>query len=145
MFLDASAVVAIMSEEEGSDALIARITASRRPIHYTSITVFEAVIAISRKAAISHHGDQKSTPSDFIGRAQERVDVFMRSIGATEVDLPAGLHETALAAARTYGRFVGHPAKLNFGDCFTYAAAKSLNAPLLFVGADFSKTDIAVA
>jgi ribonuclease VapC len=38
-----------------------------------------------------------------------------------------------------------HPARLNLGDCFSYAAAKALNAPLLFVGNDFSKTDISVA
>ena len=35
-----------------------------------------------------------------------------------------------------------HPAKLNFGDCFSYALAKSLNEPLLFKGGDFSQTDI---
>jgi ribonuclease VapC len=37
-----------------------------------------------------------------------------------------------------------HPAGLNFGDCFAYACARRSGAPLLFVGSDFSKTDIAV-
>ena len=36
-----------------------------------------------------------------------------------------------------------HPARLNFGDCFSYALAKELNCPLLFIGNDFSQTDIA--
>ena len=47
----------------------------------------------------------------------------------------------ARAAWRQYGKG-RHPAKLNFGDCCSYAAAKHLNQPLLFKGDDFSKTDI---
>ena len=47
----------------------------------------------------------------------------------------------ARAAWRQYGKG-RHPAKLNFGDCCSYAAAKHLNKPLLFKGDDFSKTDI---
>ena len=35
-----------------------------------------------------------------------------------------------------------HPAGLNFGDCFAYAAAKEFDCPLLFIGNDFSRTDI---
>ncbi len=44
----------------------------------------------------------------------------------------------------TWGKGV-HPAGLNFGDCFAYAAAKSADAPLLFVGNDFLKTDVVSA
>ncbi|MGE7369570.1 hypothetical protein ACQKKX_10965 [Neorhizobium sp. NPDC001467] len=77
--------------------------------------------------------------------AREDVIAFMRSIGAAEIDLPIGLHNIALDAAKTYGRSVGHPAKLNLGDCFTYAAAKTLKSPLLFVGGDFAQTDIETA
>jgi ribonuclease VapC len=142
MFLDASAVVAIMTQEQGADALIAKIVTSRRPIRYSSVTVFEAVIAISRKAAITQYGDQRSTPSHFITRAQADVEDFLRSIRAVEMEMSSGLHNAALDAAKTYGRFVGHRARLNFGDCFAYAAAKTLEEPLLFVGTDFSQTDI---
>lgn len=145
MFLDASAVVAIMTREEGADALLAKIEGSRTAVQYSSLTVFEAVIAIARKTAISLHGDQRPTPPNVIAEAQTDVDGFLESIGAVEIALPAGLHATALEAAGTYGRFVGHPAGLNFGDCFSYAAAKSLKAPLLFVGDDFAKTDIKIA
>jgi len=42
-----------------------------------------------------------------------------------------------------YGKGTGHPAQLNFGDCFSYAAAKRVGAPLLYKGADFSHTDLA--
>ncbi|MFN7104684.1 MAG: VapC toxin family PIN domain ribonuclease, partial [Pseudorhizobium sp.] len=93
MFLDASAVVAIMTGENGADDLIARVTTSRHPIHYSSTTVFETVIAIARKMAVNRYGDQKPTPPDFIKRSQENVEIFLRSIHAIEVDLSAGLHK----------------------------------------------------
>jgi ribonuclease VapC len=50
--------------------------------------------------------------------------------------------ELAVAACSTYGRAVGHPAKLNLGDCFAYACARSLEVPLLFKGNDFPHTDM---
>jgi len=53
------------------------------------------------------------------------------------------IHVTlALDAYTRYGKGMGHPAQLNFGDCFSYALAKALNAPLLYKGDDFSKTDV---
>ena len=51
----------------------------------------------------------------------------------------------ARAAFDRFGKGKGHPAQLNFGDCFAYALAKSLSAPLLFKGADFAATDVKVA
>jgi ribonuclease VapC len=114
-------------------------------ISYSSLTMFEAVIAIARKDAVSSQGDQRPTPSHMIEQARKDIEDFMQSIGAAEVDMPTRLYVDALDAAKTYGRFVGHPARLNFGDCFAYAAAKSLDLPLLFVGNDFSQTDIEAA
>ena len=48
-------------------------------------------------------------------------------------------------AYRDFGKGSGHPAQLNFGDCFAYALAKSTDEPLLFVGLDFSHTDVTAA
>ena len=48
----------------------------------------------------------------------------------------------ARQAYRDFGKTSGHPAKLNFGDCFSYALAKSKGEPLLFKGQDFSRTDV---
>lgn len=42
-----------------------------------------------------------------------------------------------------YGKGRGHPAQLNFGDCFSYACARAAGVPLLYVGTDFAKTDLA--
>jgi ribonuclease VapC len=50
--------------------------------------------------------------------------------------------QIAIEAYRRYGRGVGRPGCLNFGDCFSYALAKSLDEPLLYKGDDFAKTDI---
>jgi len=50
----------------------------------------------------------------------------------------------AAAAYAQWGRGV-NPAALNFGDCFSYAVAKQYNCPLLYVGNDFAKTDVASA
>ena len=47
-------------------------------------------------------------------------------------------------AHRRFGRSSGHPARLNMGDCFSYALARDLDEPLLFKGNDFSQTDIEV-
>ena len=76
---------------------------------------------------------------------ERRLDVLREVVenGACEtVGLPASaallLEETALR----YGKGSGHPAQLNFGDCMSYAVAKSLRLPLLFVGDDFARTDI---
>ena len=48
-------------------------------------------------------------------------------------------------AYRDFGKGSGHPARLNFGDCFAYALAFSTGEPLLFKGDDFSHTDLASA
>lgn len=49
----------------------------------------------------------------------------------------------AVTAFARYGKGRGHPARLNLADCLIYAAAKSADAPLLFIGDDFSRTDVA--
>jgi len=51
----------------------------------------------------------------------------------------------AREAYRDFGRGSGHPARLNFGDCFAYALAKAMDEPLLFKGEDFTRTDITSA
>lgn len=61
------------------------------------------------------------------------------------VTVPVDDHLAELAAQAFFNYGKGrHPAGLNYGDCFSYALAKHLQAPLLFKGEDFSKTDIAL-
>ena len=73
------------------------------------------------------------------------LDLFLQRFSAPVLGLDAEAAETALAAARRYGKGSGHPAQLNFGDCLVYAVAKYRDLPLLFVGDDFRHTDITPA
>jgi ribonuclease VapC len=52
------------------------------------------------------------------------------------------MYRVAGDAVERYGKGRGHPARLNFGDCLSYAVAKASGLPLLFKGGDFSLTDI---
>lgn len=60
-------------------------------------------------------------------------------------DLTASMAPVAADAAMRYGKGSGHPARLNFGGCMSYAFARTRNLPLLFVGADFAHTDVVPA
>lgn len=68
------------------------------------------------------------------------LDSLLAIANLAIVPVDAVLAETALAAWRRFGKG-RHPAGLNFGDCFSYALAKSLAEPLLYKGADFAQTD----
>jgi ribonuclease VapC len=66
---------------------------------------------------------------------------LLEEVGPIVMDVT---EETALIAREGYlkwGKGV-HPAGLNFGDCFSYAIARQLDCPLLYIGSDFSRTDI---
>lgn len=145
MFIDASAVVAILAREALADDLMHRIRLTPDPIYYSSITMYEAVVGLARKTAISIYGDQLPTPAALVSEVQTDVEQFFSAIGAIEIPIDIGTHRLALDAARNFGRATGHPARLNFGDCFAYATATALDVPLLFVGNDFTKTDITPA
>ncbi len=69
------------------------------------------------------------------------LDLFMARAGIVQVPLDEEQANLARRAFRLYGKG-RHPAGLDFGDCFSYALAKSMEQPLLFKGDDFSKTDI---
>lgn len=76
--------------------------------------------------------------------SDEELDGFVRA-ALRIVSVDADQIEIARTAHMRYGKGMGHPAQLNFGDCFSYALAKALGAPLLYKGGDFAKTDIASA
>lgn len=76
-------------------------------------------------------------------RAGRELDLFVHEAG---IDIVPVDREQAKIARRAWRRFGKgqHPARLNLGDCFAYALAKTTGEPLLFKGADFAKTDVAV-
>ena len=74
--------------------------------------------------------------------ASRRVDEFFK-IARISIEAVTETHaQIARDAYRDFGKGSGHPAKLNFGDCFAYALAKFRREPLLFKGNDFTHTDI---
>lgn len=145
MLLDASALVAILDNEAEASRLGAKIQNHDGKFYYTSLVVFETVISLARKKKIENLGEHAPTPPELLGTIEEYVTGFLAALGALEIPVEPGTYTLALDAARRFGRATGHPARLNFGDCFAYAAAKAMDVPLLFVGNDFDKTDVVPA
>jgi ribonuclease VapC len=129
MFVDASAIVAILTQEPEADALIDRLERAVRPIT-SAIAIFEATLGLCRKSYVS------------VEEAEADVAAFLTSARVTLVPIAANEATTALHAFSRYGKGRGHPAQLNMGDCFAYAVASSHRTSLLYKGNDFSKTDI---
>ncbi len=122
-------MVAILSWEDGVDALNVRLNDADR--RFTSaIAVFETTTALVRKFK---YGLPQA--EDMAMRFLEQADIQIMPIREAESRL-------ALLAHGRYGKG-RHPAALNMGDCFAYACAKTLDAPLLYKGGDFAQTDLA--
>jgi ribonuclease VapC len=73
------------------------------------------------------------------------IEAFIEKYRLTVAPMTAAIAWDAGQAAMRFGRGSSHPAKLNFGDCMSYAYARHLDAPLLFKGGDFIHTDIVPA
>lgn len=125
--IDASAVVAILLQEPGYQDLAGKLQ-SAEARYMSPVSYAEAVMALSRSLR-----DPKFALDQYVRQAR----IVIREIDAVQTDW-------SVHAFLQYGKG-RHPARLNLGDCFTYAAAKALNAPLLFVGNDFTQTDVRVA
>lgn len=132
MFIDASALVAIVAREPDHEELKRRLKGHRRRT-VSAFVVYEATLALSRIGGVS------------LDDAQALVMEFKKIFAVAEVNIELRFAAMALDAFERYGRGQGHKAKLNMGDCFAYACAKALNAPLLFKGDDFIHTDIKIA
>jgi ribonuclease VapC len=138
VFIDASAIVAILNREPGSDELARLLGASKGPALFSPLSRFEAIVSLARSRSGPH---RSATPAQ-IDAAKAAVDLLLAEVAAESVAITESIGATALTAAQTYGRTVGHPADLNFGDCFAYACATDHNVALLYKGADFAKTDL---
>jgi ribonuclease VapC len=125
MVVDTSALMAILLGEPEADACAA-ILQSEESLMISAATVAEALIVAERRAL----GEEMVRIIDELG-----FEVVPTSHGAAR--------RVALAYAR-WGKGV-HAAGLNFGDCFAYELAQAQQCPLLFVGDDFARTDVARA
>jgi len=132
MFVDASAIVAVLTREPEADALADALDGALSPIT-SPIAIFEAALGLCRKRHAT------------VAAAAQDVREFLELVGASTVSITASDAEAALAAFSRYGKGRGHPAQLNLGDCFAYAVAKNHRKAMLFKGEDFDKTDIDLA
>jgi ribonuclease VapC len=129
MIIDSSALIAILRDEpEAMTCAKAIEAASHRRISAANFVESAIVIDGSRDPVASRRFD------DLVKEAQLVIEPV------TEAQA-----RIAREAYRDFGRGSGHPARLNFGDCFSYALAQATGEPLLFTGDDFARTDITPA
>lgn len=85
--------------------------------------------------------DRPATP-DMLAKARRMVDQFFADLEAKEAMISGDVGTKALDAAQQFGKIVNHPAKLNMGDCFTYACARAYRTKIAYKGNDFAETDL---
>ncbi|WP_416407027.1 type II toxin-antitoxin system VapC family toxin [Agrobacterium rosae] len=120
--IDTSALMAVLLDEPEADACAYALENASRLI-ISAGTLAEASIVASRR------------------NIADELDALVKRLGVDIVDVTPRYARLIAEAYDSWGKGI-HPASLNFGDCFAYALAKSENCPLLYVGNDFSRTDI---
>jgi ribonuclease VapC len=126
VIVDTSALVAILRKEADATALLDALR-SVRPRRISAGTYLELGIVID--------GARDPAATALLDELLAALEISIEPVTEVQARL-------ARAAFRQYGRRSGHPAGLNYGDCFAYALAKELDEPLLFKGDDFAQTDI---
>jgi ribonuclease VapC len=126
MIVDTSALIAILREEPEAPEF-ARLIATADPVRISAVSYVEAGAVL----------DRADNPA-----ASRQLDRLLQ-VAAIETE-PVTVTQAAVARAayRDFGKGSGHPAALNFGDCFSYALATETAEPLLFKGDGFGHTDI---
>jgi ribonuclease VapC len=129
VIVDTSALIAILrAEPDAADFAEAIEAATSRRMSAANYLEAAVVMDSARDPIVSRRFDELCTAAD------------IRIEPVTEAQA-----RTAREAYRDFGEGSGHPAGLNFGDCFAYALAKDTGEPLLFKGKDFIHTDLASA
>lgn len=125
--VDTSAIVAVLFGEPGSEAIENKLMSA--PCAMSAATRVELGIVVEAKTG--------AAGVLLLEELLVRIEVQIEPVDAS-------LAEEALAGWRRFGKG-RHPAGLNYGDVFSYALARRLGQPLLFIGDDFSQTDVLVA
>jgi len=127
MVIDTSALVGILQQESDADGLLRRL-ASAGSRRISAATLLETAIVLEARSG---------------ERAGDDLDLFLARAKIEVEPVTDEQVRVARTAWRRYGKGSGHAARLNFGDCFSYALAQSLGEELLYKGADFAYTDVA--
>jgi ribonuclease VapC len=128
MFIDTSAIIAVLTGEPKSAEISAAIDNAKER-YTTPLTRLETAVVLAKKLDM--------TPLS----VEALFDEFLLEANVTVVPITDAIGRMAVAARDLYGKG-RHTAQLNLADCMAYAAAKTYNMPLLFIGNDFSQTDI---
>ena len=129
--VDSSAIIAIFRQEEDAEVYAGSIAADDEPV-MSAANLVEVSIVL--------RGLKKIAPE----RAERWLDNFVRAAGIRIEPVTPEQAQAARLAHVRYGKGTGHGAALNYGDCFAYALAKAMDAPLLCKGKDFPMTDIGI-
>jgi ribonuclease VapC len=127
LVIDTSALVAIFRSETDSGQLVERIASYRKRV-LSATTWLEAAMVC--ESASKREG----------GGAD--LDALIRDLSIEVISFTPEQARLAFAAFKRFGKGRGSKARLNFGDCFAYALAQEMKAPLLFKGDDFARTDL---
>ena len=129
MIVDTSAVIALVFQE-GEATEFARVLAESHITRISAATYLEAGIVLDSR--------QDPALSRQLDHLIDSAEMVIESVTAEQA-------RAARVAYRDFGKGSGHPAQLNFGDCFAYALAVERGEPLPFKGAGFSRTDVTPA
>lgn len=129
MYVDASALVAVIVEEPEAEAMALAIRHSTSGRVTSPVAIYEATLGVARVL---------SCP---VSRARQLVVGLLEAMAVTVTAIEERHASVALEAHSRFGKG-RHPAQLNMGDCFAYAAAAEAAMPILFKGDDFSQTDL---
>lgn len=130
MIIDTSVIIAILKREDGFSDYNQKIMEAPNQNKMSAASFVEAAIVCDKNFKLA----ESNLLEDIIESGS--IDI---------VPFTAAQSRIARAAYRQYGKGSGHPAQLNFGDCFAYALAKDSGETLLFKGSDFSQTDVVAA
>jgi ribonuclease VapC len=125
MVVDSSSLVSVLFDEDDAGSMATKLTESVNSSISAANYVETCIVMAGRSGPEGCH----------------RVDKLLAELSVRVVTVTTEDALLAREAFLLYGKG-RHPAKLNFGDCFSYALAKRLGEPLLFKGNDFSQTDI---
>ncbi|MBZ6078851.1 type II toxin-antitoxin system VapC family toxin [Microvirga puerhi] len=130
MYLDSSAILAIMLDEPEAETLGDRIDQATTKLITSPVSVFEAAVNLARLRKVPQEA------------GHELVSEFLTAGGVSVVSITPEVGKRAIQAYSRYGKGTGHKAQLNMGDVFSYGCAKHYSAPLLYKGEDFIHTDL---
>ena len=129
MVIDTSALIAILLGEPEATRLAQAVAAAPVRLVGAPVVVETAAVMLARKGP----------------QGEIALDALLQRLGVSIVPMSPDAAAFSRSAYARFGRGVGSPSVLNYGDCLSYGIAMAAGEPLLFKGDDFSKTDVASA